>query len=473
MNLWTINELKAALKEIIITNTTDNNISIDHVFIDSRKSSKNGLFIALKGENTDGHNYVKAAFEMGASLAIVDRIPDNIVNTALAAKLIVVFNTYEALNQLALYARQRAKGKIIALTGSVGKTSTKEMLKIAFESQGKTFANTGNLNNHIGLPLSLANLNANCDYAILEMGMNHLNEIIHLTKIARPHLAIITNVGPVHIEFFKNEQEIAKAKSEIFGGLDKDGIALINADNKHFAFIQKQTLDYGVNPKNLKTFGHNNPADYKISDISIQSSSQALISATYHNQKTNFAVNITNKSVAFNAIIVLACLDLIGKNVAVGLESLQKFTNSAGRGKTTEIVVNHKKLTIIDDTYNASILSMKAGLENCLNLKTSLNKKRAVCAVGDMLELGDKSLEIHMELLDFIKKNSFDLVILVGNSLKLANDKVNLANVKIYQNSQEASHEFENFLNDGDIVYFKGSRGIKMEKLIENLIQKN
>ena len=235
MILWTTKEIaEALLDELKNSINNSENLSIENVFIDSRKKVHAGLFIALKGENTDGHKYLSQAFENGANFAIVEEVPEEVKNSNFTSRLILVKNTYKALDKLAEFSRKRTKAKIIALTGSVGKTGTKEMLKLAFSTQGKTFANSGNLNNHIGLPLSLSNLEADCEYAIFEMGMNHLNEITHLSKIARPHVAIITNVGPVHIEFFKNEQEIALAKSEIFAGLEENGVAILNADNIHF-----------------------------------------------------------------------------------------------------------------------------------------------------------------------------------------------------------------------------------------------
>lgn len=474
MTLWTTKEINEALSnELKNSINNSENLLIENVFIDSRKKVYAGLFIALKGENTDGHKYLNQAFENGANFAIVEQIPDEIKSSNFVSRLILVKNTYEALNKLAEFSRKRAKAKIIALTGSVGKTGTKEMLKLAFSTQGKTFANSGNLNNHIGLPLSLSNLEADCEYAIFEMGMNHLNEIIHLSKIARPHVAIITNVGPVHIEFFKNEQEIALAKSEIFAGLEEDGIAILNADNIHFEFLKEQVKSYKIKDSNLISFGNKNKSDYKINEITIAESSLSKIDAsTKNSQKISYMTGCSNQAVNFNSIIVVACLDLIGKDLNSGLAILKNFSSSEGRGKVSDIIVNNKKITIIDDTYNASILSMKAGLQNCEKLKNILHKKRMICALGDMLELGEKSLEIHNEVLNFVKEKKFDKIILVGKQMTQSNQIVKLENSTNYPDSSSASLDFVNILNDGDIVYLKGSRGMKMEKIIEKLTLK-
>lgn len=474
MILWTTKEIaEALLGESKNSINNLENLLIENVFIDSRKKVHAGLFIALKGENTDGHKYISQAFENGANFAIVEEVPEDIKDSNLVSRLILVKNTYKALDKLAEFSRKRTKAKIIALTGSVGKTGTKEMLKLVFSTQGKTFANSGNLNNHIGLPLSLSNLEADCEYAIFEMGMNHLNEIIHLSKIARPHVAIITNVGPVHIEFFKNEQEIALAKSEIFAGLEENGVAILNADNIHFEFLKQQAKSYNIKDSNIISFGNINKSDYQINDISITESSISKIEATTKNsQKISYATGCSNQAVNFNSIIVVSCLDLIGKNLNLGLASLKNFSSSDGRGKVSDIVVNGKKITMIDDTYNASILSMKAGLQNCEKLKNILNKKRMVCALGDMLELGEKSLEIHEEVLNFVKEKNFDQIILVGKQMDQVNQNIKLKNSKNYPDSISASLDFESVLNDGDIVYFKGSRGMKMEKIIEKLTLK-
>jgi UDP-N-acetylmuramoyl-tripeptide--D-alanyl-D-alanine ligase len=474
MTLWTTKEITEALADEL-KNSINNpeNFTIENVFIDSRKNVFAGLFIALKGENTDGHKYLTQAFENGANFAIVEQIPEEIKNSNFSSRLILVKNTYKALNKLAEFSRKRTKAKIIALTGSVGKTGTKEMLKLAFSTQGKTFANSGNLNNHIGLPLSLSNLEADCEYAIFEMGMNHLNEIIHLSKIARPHVAIITNVGPVHIEFFKNEQEIALAKSEIFAGLEPNGVAILNADNIHFDFLKKQAELNNIKESNLITFGNKNQADYQINEITIKESSQSKIDAKIKNsQKISYLTGCSNQAVNFNSIIAVACLDLIGKDLNSGLAILKNFSSSEGRGKVSDIIVEGKKITIIDDTYNASILSMKSGLQNCEKLKNILHKKRMICALGDMLELGEKSSEIHHEVLNFVNEKHFDQIILVGKQMNQANQNIKLKNSKNFPDSISASLDFANILNDGDIVYFKGSRGMKMEKIIEKLTSK-
>ncbi len=464
MNLWNKNELLEALSGELLSHNLPEEIEIDEVAIDSRKTPKSGLFVALKGEKNDAHDFVKQAAENGCKVAIVSREVSGISQ-------ILVKDTFVALYKLAEFSRQRSAAKIIGITGSVGKTGTKEMLKMVFESQGKVFATTGNLNNHIGLPLSLCNFSRDCDYGIFEMGMNHLSEIEPLSRLARPHLTIITNVGPVHIEFFKNEEEIALAKSEIFAGLTADGIALINADNKHFEFLKKRAESYKIKDENLISFGEKNSANYQILDFKIIDFATAQVHAKLKNSaEISYEIATSNPAIIFNSIMVLAALDLIGKDVELGVSQLKNLTIPEGRGKVYEINVSGKNIVIIDDSYNASVLSMHAGIEHLAKLKKILGKKRAVAALGDMLELGEKSVELHEEVANYLKTFHIDFAVMVGEKMTNAAKKLPKNSYQTFPNSSLASEQIQDLLQDGDIFYLKGSRGIKMENLIKNLI---
>lgn len=460
--LWNKNELLEALSSEILEHRLDDNLTIDEVVIDSRKTPKSGLFIALKGDNNDAHNFLEQASKNGCKVLLIQD-KSNITNQ----NFLLVKDTFTALYKLAEFSRKRSKAKIIAITGSVGKTSTKEMLKLVFSALGKTFATQGNLNNHIGLPLSLCNFSANCDFGIFEMGMNHLNEIESLSRLAKPHLAIITNVGPVHIEFFKNEEEIALAKSEIFSGLVAEGFALINRDNPHFEFLKKRAEILGIK---IVTFGKNSESDFCLmsSQIKDLKTSEVLVSQK-NGTEFSYKISTTNKIAAFNSLIATACLSLLAKDFRAGLKQLLKLENSAGRGKILEANLSGKKITIIDDSYNASLPSIKAGLDNALELKKALGKKRVFAALGDMLELGEKSVELHEEVTNYLNALHIDFTALVGLNMTLAAEKLPKNSYKTFSNSVAASLEIQSLLNDGDILYVKGSRGMKMEKIIENL----
>ncbi len=465
MTIWTKNELIEALSNELIKHNLGDDLTIDEVVIDSRKTPKSGLFLALKGENNDGHDFLNQAFNNGCRVALIDnetKIPNQ--------EFILVKNTFAALYKLAKYSRNRSKAKIIAITGSVGKTGTKEMLKLVFETQGKTFSTFGNLNNHFGLPLSLCNFSADCQYGIFEMGMNHLGEIEPLSKLAKPHLAIITNVGPVHIEFFKNEEEIALAKSEIFAGILPDGIALINRDNKHYNFLENRAKHYEIKESSIINFGEKNSSNYQILDYKVKNALISEVKAKLkNNSEISYEIAASNPAIIFNSIIAIACLDLLGSDLLKGISALKNLENPAGRGKIIEIKIADKNITIIDDSYNASAPSMRAGLQHATNLKTALRKKRVVAALGDMLELGEKSVELHKEIINYLGEFHVDLAILVGEKIAENAKDLSQNSYKTFLNSSLASLEIENLLQDDDILYIKGSRGMKMEKIIEKL----
>jgi UDP-N-acetylmuramoyl-tripeptide--D-alanyl-D-alanine ligase len=482
MTIWTKDELILALENQAIESSLGLEIIVDEVVIDSRKITKNGLFIAIKGENNDGNLFAKSAIENGCKTLILDdlevfnelksefwiassaTLPRNDEGTI---NLFLVKNSFDALYQLAQFSRNRSKAKIIAITGSVGKTSTKEMLKNAFSNCGKTFATIGNLNNHFGVPLSLCNFDKNCDFGIFEIGMNHGGEITPLTKLVRPCLAIITNVGPVHIEFFKDEEGIAHAKSEIFLGLEKSGIALINKDNKHFQFL-KNRLD-NLEIKNQISFGQNVASNYQILSKNLLDISRSQVVAKLKNgSEISYEISSTSDAVIFNSIIVIAAICELEGDVSKAISSFKNLENFAGRGQIFEKEIAGKKILIIDDSYNASLPSMKAGISHALNLKNLLHKNRVVVALGDMLELGEKSAQIHTEVLEFASNLKIDFAILVGENMKKAAQNFDL-NFVNFENSSLAASKIANLVEDGDILYIKGSRGIKMENLIKNV----
>ncbi|NBV05686.1 MAG: UDP-N-acetylmuramoyl-tripeptide--D-alanyl-D-alanine ligase [Proteobacteria bacterium] len=470
MTVWTKSELITALSGELLQYRITDNLEIDEVVIDSRKTPKSGLFLALKGEKNDAHAFLKQAVENGCKALLVH--DKSALEKVSNSDFILVKDTFKALYKLAEFSRKRSSAKIIAITGSVGKTSTKEMLKLAFSAIGKTFATPGNLNNHFGVPLCLANFSSDCEFGIFEMGMNHANEIEPLSSLAKPHLAIITNVGPVHIEFFKNEEEIALAKSEIFLGLVEKGSALINRDNQHFNFLKKRAEMLGIASQNIITFGKDFESDYCLKSFQIKTvdSSEVLLK-TKNNSKISYQISTSSKTAIFNSVIVAASLDLLTNDVKTGLTQLTHLQDSAGRGKAFEINFADKKITIIDDSYNASVPSMKAGIEHALELKSALHKKRVVAILGDMLELGEKSIELHEEITNYLTQLNIDFAILVGEKMTAATKKLPQKHYKTFSDSSAASLEIQDLIKDNDILYVKGSRGMKMEKIIENLIK--
>ncbi len=469
MSVWQISEIKSALKKQIITINKENE-AVDIVVIDSRTRIKNGLFIALKGINNDGHNFLHQAFANGCNLAIVEKIPQEFSGDN---RLILVENCLLALELLATFSRSRTAAKIIAVTGSAGKTGVKEMLNLVFKTQGKTFCNSGNLNNQFGLPLSLANMPIDAEFAIFEMGMNHLGEIAYLSKIAQPHIAIITNIFNAHLGNFRNEEEIALAKSEIFLGLCPKGFAIINSDNKYFDFLKNQALLANVSNNHVISFGSKEISDVRILAIEKAKgfSSKVNLFITKSNKKINYTINTINQTIIFNSLIPVSCLEIIGNDFEKGLQALEHLEVTRGRGNIINVEKAGIKFTIIDDSYNANPSSMQAGLKFLVDLKIYQQNARTIAFIGDMLELGDFAVQEHIKLTDHL--HNVDKVFLVGQIMQnltsyIAPDKI------IGHISKSSSFKISDFQpENNDIIFIKGSRGIKMENIMEILLLDN
>ena len=477
--LWTKDDLIEALNGELLQHNLKSKVAIDEVVIDSRKALKNTLFFALNGDNNDGHNFLEQVFSNGCEAAIIHDVElfqkfsqsQNSAQNFAEKKLILVKNTFAALYKLAEFSRQKSSARIIAVTGSVGKTGTKEMLKTAFVAQGKTYATSGNLNNHIGLPLTLCNMPRNTEFAILEMGMNHLHEIEPLSKLARPHFAVITTIAPAHIGNFNNEEEIALAKSEIFLGLEPQGLVIINRDNKYYEFLKNRALAAKIKAENILSFGQNSQSDYCLQSLDFKGFASAIIHATSKNHGAiSYEISSTHKATIQNSLIVLACLDLTSQDITKSLATLKNLQAAKGRGEIIERKIGEKNITIIDDSYNANVSSMKAGIEYLADLKKILHKKRAIAILGDMFELGEKSPKLHAETLEALNNFSIDFALLAGDAMKNSAKVLDKKNYKTYLNAAALSLEIKDFLQDGDILLVKGSRGMKMEKVIEEIL---
>jgi UDP-N-acetylmuramoyl-tripeptide--D-alanyl-D-alanine ligase len=471
MSLFTREEIIAALTEELIAHNLPEEIYFDEIFIDSRKVVKNGMFFALKGDNNDGHNFLQQSFESGSVVGLIDNL--EFYNSK--NNFILVKNTFSALYKLAEFSRKRSSAKFIAITGSVGKTSVKEMLRLVFFNQKKTFATNGNFNNHIGLPLTLCNVPRDTEIAILEIGMNHLGEIEQLSMLAKPDVAVITSIAKAHIGNFKNEDEIALAKSEIFAGLNKDGIALINGDSNYCEFLEKRAKSfYNIKQQNILTFGKNNNCNYKllkaVSDECLQS---AVNVGICDKNKISYKISSVNKAAIFNSLISVACLDIMRAHINQGLQALENFTDVSGRGKLMFLKVGEKNIAIIDDSYNANVSSMKAGIEYLSDLKKMLHKKRSVAILGDMFELGDEALALHQEVIKCSEHIRIDYALLVGNTMSQAGSSFIQSDdfsCEVFSNLGDLLIKIKTFIEDGDIILIKGSRGMKMEKIIQHIL---
>ena len=428
------------------------------VSIDSRAISQDDLFVAIKGPNADGHDYVKSALNAGAAAAMVSEIrsewPTNIPH-------ILVNDTDKGLNALAHCARDRItqRASILGVTGSVGKTGTKEALRHVLSQQGSTIATQGNLNNQWGLPLSLARMPADTVYGILELGMNHAGEIRALSKILRPHIAIITTIEPVHTEFFDSIEDIADAKAEIFDGMASDGIAILNRENPYFDRLQSRAIEKKLN--SIISFGDHADAEARVIDCKL-GASFSDIQADICGESITYRLGVPGKHWVLNSLAVLAGVKVAGGEVAEAAFALADINALKGRGEQRLITYDGGTFTLIDESYNASPVSMRAAFQVLKNTTPAQNGRR-IAVLGDMLELGTEADAIHAALAKDISSAGIDIAILAGNHMA--------ALYTALPKSVAAEHDITsdnilpvviNTVRPGDVVTVKGSLGSRM-----------
>jgi len=427
------------------------------VVIDSRKIQPDTLFVALIGDNFDGHDFVKDALAKGAAAAIVQKVPENLPANA---SLIIVDDTYQALLALANFSRQRTQAKIVAVTGSIGKTSTKEAIRIGIAASGKTYATEGNLNNHIGLPLSLANLYKDADFGVFELGMNHKGEISFLTNILRPEIAVITNVEAAHLEFFNSVKEIAEAKAEIMEGITQGGTIILNADNEFYNFLREKATARSLN---ILAFGKSKSADARLISSTVTKTGTETF-ASLRAVKDGVAISILQSAIgshfAYSALATLLVAQALKLEITKTAAALKEFSEPAGRGK----LIHKNGITIIDDCYNASPTSMKAAIAKLAAIGENGHK---IAILGDMLELGEQSGELHKELLTSLQEHKIDKVYLAGKFMKQLYD-ILPANMQAEYAETSAQLEIAS-PQENDVVLIKGSHGSKMDIVRDRL----
>jgi UDP-N-acetylmuramoyl-tripeptide--D-alanyl-D-alanine ligase len=432
--------------------------------IDSRTIQKGDLFIALIGENGDGHDYVQKALENGAVAAVVTKSLSGIDPD----KLVIVDDTLKALEKLGIAARQRSGAKIVGITGSVGKTGTKEMLATAFGVQGQTHASIKSYNNHWGVPLSLACMHAGSDYGIFEMGMNHPGEITPLTKMVKPHIAIITTIAAVHLAHFENGIEgIVDAKAEIFDGVVEGGAVILNHDIEHFESLKNKAI-----AKNLKvySFGENKNADARLINC-LEAANGTRVSANIKGEDVTFNLQIAGRHIACNALAVLLAVKLAGADVQKAAKALAKQEPIIGRGKREYLDIgdSNNPVTLIDESYNASPAAMSAAFK-VLALVDPGRGGRRIAVLGDMLELGADSEKLHADLVLPLKAANVDLVYTCGKHMKRLHETLPANQRGEHRtSSRELAEIVPDVLTPGDVVMVKGSLGSKMGIIVEAL----
>ena len=467
MRLWTKQELMSACSASDPTSNFLNDCEhINGISIDDRTIKKGELFIALIGENFDGHQFIESAIAKGACGVLVSNI-----RTAKKYNGLFVNNTKKALINIGKFARKRFNGIIIGITGSSGKTSTNFILSNALNQYGKTHKTFGNNNNLIGLTLTLSRLPRDFNFCVLELGMNNSGEIRELTKIAKPNIVVITNVSNSHIQNFRNEKEIAKAKSEIFLGLEKDGVAIINSDNFWRDFLITQAKK--VNAK-IHLFGHSENSNTHIIKLVNEKEGSTICYDKIKNWHLKY-LNTTQAENVIASISVLKELKLPIKKVKKVISKLQPLP---GRGEKLIINFDSKQKTIIvDDSYNANPASMKAALNNFNNLKTKYDAFETVVIIGDMLELGKNSTKMHLELVPILKTINPSLLLTVGEYTKKIYDKLNLkVDCYSYFDINQLLRDIKQYIRPNQIILLKGSNGTGLWKLVpifKSIVQEN
>ena len=459
--LWTVEAMAAAIgaeREGALPQ------SVPGISIDSRTLAAGEAFFAIQGDHRDGHDFVAAALAAKAGLAVVaaDRrseLPQDV-------PLLVVPDVLAALRALAAAARARLQGKVIGVTGSVGKTGTKEALRLALSQDGETHASAASYNNHWGVPLSLARCRGCARYAVLEMGMNHAGEIEPLSRLARPHVAIITTVAPVHLEFFGSLAKIADAKAEIFLGLEAGGAAVINRDNSQFARLKRRAKEAGV--ARIVSFGEHEQADARLIKCALHPGCSA-VQADILGTELTYKIGAPGRHLVHNSLAVLAAAVLVGADLALAALALADFKPASGRGAAFEIDLPGGLATVIDESYNANPASMAAALA-LLGQRPVGARGRRIAVLGDMLELGPRGRALHRGLLAPVDANAIDLVFCCGPLMRALWRALPASRRGGYaEDSAALEPQVLSAVGAGDVVMVKGSLGSRMAPVVKAL----
>jgi UDP-N-acetylmuramoyl-tripeptide--D-alanyl-D-alanine ligase len=457
--LWTVEAMAAAMRG---ARTGPLPHSVCGISIDSRTVAAGEAFFAIKGESRDGHDFVPAAIEAGAALAVVESRQGARFDAKVP--LLLVDDVLGALRDLARAARKRTHASIVAVTGSVGKTGTKEALRLALAKQGETHASAASYNNHFGVPLSLARCPQSARFAVFELGMNHAGEIEPLARLVRPHVAIITAIEPVHLEFFPSVAAIADAKSEIFLGLEPGGAAVLNRDNAQFARVEDNARKAGV--ERIISFGESADADAQLIACDLDSES-SNVKARIPGTELNYRLGAPGRHLVMNSLAVLAAVAMMGGEVRGAAAALVDLRPPSGRGARLTIDAPGGTFLLIDESYNANPASMRAALAV---LGQARSAARRIAVLGDMLELGKAASALHRDLAGAIASEDIDVVFCCGPLMRALWDALPASQRGNYATSSVELVEYVlAAIEPGDIVMVKGSLGSRMGVVVKAL----
>jgi len=458
--LWSAREIAAATGGAVLAD-----FHASGVVFDSRRVTPGDLFVALPGSQADGHGFVAGALAAGAAGALVAQVPTGV---AADAPLVQVPETMAGLEALARAARTRADVVAIGVTGSVGKTGTKEALKVALGPSGPTHASVGSFNNHVGVPLSLARMPADTRFGVFEMGMNHAGELIPLSRLVRPHIAVVTTVEPAHMAFFGSVEAIADAKAEIFAGVPAGGAAILNRDNAHFERLAAAARARGVH---VVGFGTGHGCHVQLLDMVLKPD-VTVVDAMVGSRRITYKIGAPGRHWAMNSLAVMAAVELAGADITLASLALADLTPPAGRGRRSEL---HLKgggtMLLVDESYNASPASMRAAFAN---LKTALPgpRGRRIAVLGDMRELGADADSLHAGLAPDLVASGVDLVFACGPHMQALYQTLPTGLQGAHTtDSKTLAPIVRDAVRQGDVVVVKGSLGSYMAAIIDTLLQ--
>lgn len=451
--LWTSAEIAAATGGV-----ASGDFDVDGVAFDSREVGPGALFLALTGETTDGHRFIDQAMARGAAGVVASQ--------ETSAPHVRVGDTMIALENIARAARKRMAGVVIGVTGSVGKTGTKEALFACLDrcDPGRAHRSVKSYNNHTGVPLSLSRMARDARFGVFEMGMNHSGELLALTRMVRPHIAIVTTIAPAHTEFFPSVEAIADAKGEIFQGLEPGGVAIVPFDSPYRDRLIAAAMPHAGR---IVTFGLGDGADVRAVEVMAGQPGGTYVTAQIGTDRTlSFTLSQAGDHWVANAMAVLAAVDAAGGDLEQAGLALAELDGLAGRGARFDAAVDGGTALVIDESYNANPTSMRATLAVLAQAPAT----RRLAVLGEMRELGEQSAEFHAGLAEPIAAASVAAVVLVGEAMaplaKALEGQVALVHVP---DAASASAQVQGMLRAGDAVLIKGSNGVGLARVVADL----
>lgn len=467
--LWNFDRLSKALSSEVVRIDKTFDFGIENVVFDSRKITNNSLFVAKKGENTDGHNFINDVLKNTNACVLADaKYLDKYSNEP---RVIVVNDTVYAMEMMARYARDTVKGTVFGITGSLGKTTTKEIFYSCLAEIGKSFRNIMSFNNHMGVLTTLCNLPQDTDYAIIEMGMSEKGEMEKLSSIVRPDITVITNIAKAHMEFFESEEGIAYAKAEIFKYQKNDGFTVLNRDTKYYNLLVNEAKNNGIDE--IHSFSaDDNDADVMLKKYYLDKQSgnygaDYVVDGKFY----SFLFNSSDYNVAVNFMTVLACCKSLAINPKSFRTAMENFGTPRGRNNVEEANYDGKHITLINGTYNAvNPVAFTSGLELLKRLDGKNSYPRRIAIFGDIREAGENSEAFMLSLEKPILDAKIDVFIGIGEHIKsLCDNLKSKIQVKYFKESAEVILILKELLKNNDIVFIKSSKGIKTWKILDEI----